>query len=104
MEKIVYQHGDILLKQSKLPVTAKFLCKATKGFVVEKGEGVHLHTLVEGDVDVYMDGETMYLKVNSPAKIDHEEHKIQTIRPGIVKKILEREWNYEDMESRKTQD
>lgn len=105
MEKIYAQHGDVILyKVNEMPVTAKFIGKAKKGYIIEKGEGVHTHTLKEGDMDVYEDNDVLYFKCNSPCEIDHEEHHIQTIQPGIVRKVIEREYDYETEEARKVVD
>jgi hypothetical protein len=91
------QQGDcILFGVSGVPVTAK----KVKTRVVEKGEGVHTH-VVEGECDVYMDGDVMYLKTNGKAKLVHEEHGVQDLEPNIVyKKVIEREFDYESMEAR----
>ena len=83
----------------------KFVGKKVKpGFVVEKGEGVNTHTIVEGDCEFDIVDGVLWLKVNTPTKIDHEEHHEQTLAPGIVYKEIENEFDYEEMESRKTLD
>ena len=43
-----------------------------------------------------MDGETMYLKVDEPIQINHEEHGVQTINPGNYIKDIERQFDYEN--------
>ncbi len=108
MDKLFGQHGDVLLKVCReIPEGAKKL-KIFNGFVIEKGEGVHTHTLIgkniETDCEVYEKDGVMYLNVLSPVKIDHEEHKQRTLTPGIYRKDIEREFSYEEMESRKTID
>jgi hypothetical protein len=100
--KCYKSHGDVNFHEDKLPDVKGV--KISKGFVIERGEGVHSHTLVEGDVDMYMDGDTMYLKVNTPAVITHEEHGPMTIEPGIYRKEIENEYDAESDEARKTQD
>jgi len=103
MEKAIMFHGDITLyKVSSIPATAKKL-KWIKGFVLEKGEGEHLHT-IEDECGIYEVGGVLYLKVEKPIQINHEEHGLQTIEPGLYRKDLEQEFNYEDMEARNTQD
>ena len=107
MDKVFGQHGDVGLHQVKsIPIWAKKL-KTINGFVVERGEGIHTHTLVCDDVskvDLYDLEGTLYLHVKKDVQIYHEEHKLKTLTPGIYKKVLEREWDYESEESRKTQD
>ena len=103
MEKVTNQHGDVVLvKINLIPKDAKKL-QWHKGFILEKGEGVHTHT-IEGECEIYEKEGTMYLKVNSPVRLDHEEHGTQTLEPGIYKKEIERVFSYEDMEARKVQD
>jgi len=96
-------HGDVTLyKVSSIPKTAKEL-KWKKGFILEKGEGVHTHT-IENECGIYEADGVLYLKVEQPVQINHEEHGLQTIEPGLYRKDLEQEFNYEDMEARNTQD
>jgi len=103
MKKIMYQHGDVILKQSVLPKGIK-LKKVKKGFVIEKGEGVHTHTLKEGELNIgYKDG-IMYLVADAPVKIDHEEHGVEILEPGILEKEIERRWDYEEEEAKKVID
>lgn len=104
-EKIYAQHGDVLLvKVAEIPNDAKKL-KIKNGFIVEKGEGVHTHILkdVKG-IEVYEKDGVLYLKVESPTELDHEEHHVKVLEPGIYRKEIENEFDYEDMEARKTRD
>lgn len=104
MKKMKNQHGDVLLESVEvIPSEAKKV-KANKGFVIEKGEGVHTHTLVEGDFEVYQISDTMYIKVKKDTVLDHEEHGKQVLKPGIYKKNIEREYSYEDNEERRVLD
>lgn len=99
MEKIVVAHGDVsLVKINELPKGLKQV-KWHKGFILEKGEGQHLHT-IEDECEIYEKDGVMYLKVDKTIKINHEEHGIQTIEPGIYRKDLEQEFSYEDFEAR----
>lgn len=102
---IKHQHGDLILYATEgIPKTAKRI-DAKDGFVVERGEGVHLHYLETVDgVAVYQDDETLYLHVDKPTKLIHEEHGCQVLEPGVYKKVIEREWDYESEEARKTLD
>jgi len=103
MEKIILIHGDVSLYEAKeIPKDAKKL-KWHKGFIIEKGEGVHTHT-IEDECEIYEKDGALYLKIDKPVEIDHEEHGKQTLEPGIYRKDSEQEFNYEDMEIRNTQD
>lgn len=124
MKKIVHQHGDVVLEMVlEIPKEAKEV-KVSDGFVIEKGEGIHTHVLKsckpccavkEGispkelnsmldKVEVYEIGDEMYIKVKQAVDMDHEEHGIQTLEPGIYKKNIEREYSYENNEKRRVID
>ena len=108
MDRIVLIHGDVTLKETKsIPETAKKV-DWKKGFVLERGEGPHTHT-IETECDIFIDEKSgrMYLRQKEDSiKINHEEHGLQTIQTGtgIVYKEIEREWDYEMEESRMTRD
>lgn len=105
MNKIINQHGDLLLQKiNKLPSGAKKL-EVNPGFILERGEGVHTHVLEDvSGIEVYeKDGDT-YVRVKKETKLNHEEHGYQTVLPGIYKKRIERVFDYETMESRKVVD
>ena len=105
MNKITNQHGDLIFVEAKsIPKEAKEV-EVYKGLVLERGEGVHTHILEDTEgVKVYeLDG-NIYVKVDRPTRINHEEHGIQILTPGIKKKGIERVWDYEADEARKTLD
>jgi hypothetical protein len=99
--KIMYQQGDcIIVAVQNIPETAKLI----KTKIVEKGEGMNTH-VIEGDCEIYMDRDVMYLKVGNGASLKHEEHGTQVLEPNTVyKKVNEREWDYESEEARKVID
>lgn len=102
---IVNQHGDLLFqKVDEMPKDGKVL-KVSPGFVLERGEGVHTHVLedVKGVTVVEKDGD-IYVRVTEPVRINHEEHGFQTLKPGVYKKQIEREFDYETNEARNTRD
>ena len=106
MNKITNQHGDLLfVKIESIPESAKKVEKLKKGYVLERGEGVHTHILedVQG-VEVFEDRGEIYVRVSKPVKINHEEHGIQVLEPCIHKKRVERVWDYEATEARKVID
>ena len=103
MKKITNIHGDVsLVKVNAIPEGAKQV-QWERGFILERGEGIHTH-VIEDKCEIYEKDGTMYLKVDSPVKINHEEHGIQTLEPGIYKKEIERVFSYEEMEARKVVD
>ena len=105
MEKITNQHGDLLfVSVDKIPNEANKV-KAEKGYILERGEGVHTHILedVEG-VEIFEHGTDVYVRVSKAVRINHEEHGMQTLEPGVHKKRIERVWDYESEETRRTID
>lgn len=101
--KITNIHGDVtLVKVNSIPENAKQI-KWNKNFVLERGEGVHTH-IIKDECQIYEYNEVMYLKVDNQIEIDHEEHGVQIIEPGIYRKDMERVFDYEDMEERQVID
>jgi hypothetical protein len=107
MEKILHQHGDLILKEtSVIPRGAKKI-KVPRIFVVEKGEGVNTHVITDTEqIKVYEKDDVLYFKTGiEPVKLTHQEHGTQVLEPDkIYKKVIEREFDYESMEARFTQD
>ena len=100
--EIYLQHGDVILERCELPEDVKKV-KTGKKFIVERGEGVHAHTLLDCDVnvDVYHGKkETLYLVVNNPTDFIHEEHGKKELKPDTYRKVIEREYDYENNEER----
>lgn len=104
MKKVMNQHGDVVLHVAEIPKDATPV-KIENGFVLERGEGIHTHIFPDvSGIEVFeKDGDT-YVRVNKATKIDHEEHGLQTLRPGVYKKNIERVFDYEQMEARKVID
>ena len=107
--KIYTQQGDCILEEvEKVPENAKKLI-VKNSFVVERGEGVHTHCLVADKltdkVDIYEADGTYYISTNEDVNLVHEEHGT-TVLPARRKfrKVVERVFDYEQMESRKVID
>lgn len=105
MKKVLHQHGDLILYEvSEIPKGAKKL-EVVPGFVLERGEGVHTHILEDvAGVEIYEKDGNFYVRVESKARINHEEHGIQTLGPAIHEKGIEQVWDYETEEARRTID
>jgi len=101
------QHGDVIfVKVKNLPEDAREI-SAKKGYIIEKGEGLHTHTLAaEKDVKLYQTSNgTLYMQVFKKTDVlDHEEHGLQTYEPGIYRKMIELEYDAETNETRRTKD
>ena len=103
MEKIYLIHGDLtFIRVDSIPTAANRI-PFKSGFVLEHGESGHTHT-IESECEIYEDNGSMFLKVSHPIQINHEEHGLQTLEPGIYRKDLEQEFDYEAMEARNTRD
>ena len=103
--KIANQHGDLLLEAvDQLPKDAKRI-EIQNGYVIERGEGVHTHIFpdVQG-IEVYEKDGQIFVRVNKQTELDHEEHGRQIVKPGIYRKRIERVWDYETLEARRTID
>lgn len=105
MIKIKNQHGDLLFAETnEIPKDAKKV-KAIKGYVLERGEGIHTHILEDVDgIEVFEKGSDIFVRVSKEVRINHEEHGLQILKPGILKKQIEKVYDYEAMEARKVID
>jgi len=106
MIKLQTQQGDCIMEVvNSMPKGAKKI-KLGTSLVVLRGEGVNTHEITDTScIEAYKDGETLYLKTSKPVEIVHQEHGKTRLEPNkIYKRIIEREFNYEDMEARETRD
>lgn len=103
--KIANQHGDLLLeKVSGIPEGAR-LVDAHNGYVIERGEGVHTHIFPDvSGIEVYEHEGQTYVRVSKQTQLDHEEHGRQAVKVGVYRKRIERVWDYETLEARRTID
>lgn len=100
------QHGDLVLQEVKNVPARLTWERVKKGFVVEKGEGVHLHTTID-DCEIAEKDGVLYLRKVSGCKfgVDHEEHKVEILEPNkVYRKGIELEYDAEQDEARKTMD
>jgi len=118
MKDVKMMHGDVsFIAVDSIPAEAKKV-KVQDGFIVEKGEGIHTHVLrrkspcakktmvkdIDDDVEIYQISDTMYIKVKKETIIDHEEHGKQTLKPGIYRKQIEREYDANSDQERRVRD
>ena len=101
MEKVVVQQGDLILEVAKIPKEAKKV-SSTSGHTLLRGEGVNTHDLL-GDFAVYEHEGTIYLDAQN-VKLAHDEHGTTTIPKKTYRRVIEREFDYEEMEARETRD
>ena len=110
MQKILVQQGDCIIRAcGEIPEEAKRVKLQGNVFVVLKGEGVNTHELqsqtLEADCEIYQKEDTLYLKIKNDVPLVHQEHGTNILRGGLLGEIIiEREFDYERMEARNTQD
>jgi hypothetical protein len=89
-----FRQGDVLLQPvAKIPASAKRV-DGKKDIVLAEGEVTgHAHRIKKpkNRVAAYFDGPTMYLEVNEPVTVDHEEHGQLTLPPGCYERRLQTE-------------
>lgn len=103
--KIANQHGDLLLEEVNEIPEGAVRVNIQNGYVIERGEGVHTHIFPDvSGIEVYEKNGDIYVRVNKQTELDHEEHGRQIVTPGIKKKRIERCFDYEKMEARRTVD
>ena len=98
------QNGDVLLKQiDGIPNDAKKV-NANK-YILAHGESGHTHAILETKkADLFKYDNVLYLKVDEPVNLVHEEHKILTIQPGNYEIDRVKEYDPFEEEIREVQD
>ena len=100
------QHGDLILVEViNIPEGLEWR-KVSRGFVVEKGEGNHLHTTID-DCEIAEKDGVLYLREIPGCQlgVDHEEHNVKILEPGkVYRKGIEIEFDTESDEARRTRD
>lgn len=95
------EHGDVLL----FPVE-KVEGKEIKTNIIMKGEITgHSHVVEKNKVKLFMDDRNiMYVKVEEPAALTHEEHGKIVIKPGKYRVGRIKEYDPFEKELRNVQD
>ena len=102
MKAVRVQQGDLLLVADELPAEAKKI-SGGKNFTLLRGEGVNTHDVV-GSFAAYEDEDGTLFLVVDDAKLVHVEHGTETLPPGTFRRVIEREFDYDEMEARKVED
>jgi hypothetical protein len=100
-----FAHGEVNLFEVPIPKSAKKVevksedvCEA--GIIIGESESTGNHHCIEADpekVDVFMDGEQMYLNVKEPAKIaclHPGRHDTIVLPVGTYKRNIAKEFDY----------
>lgn len=101
-----FQQGDVLGKPiAKLPKGCTRQQPSARGWVLAHGESGHTHLIERIDgCCVYEKDGTLYLSVQDPVALTHEEHHTQTIAPGSYEIGIVREYDYLQRMTRKVVD
>lgn len=95
------QHGDVILTVAK-DIEGLQWRQAPRGYVVERGEGVHTHVTTT-ECEIAERNGVLYLR--GASGIDHEEHGIKILDPhSVYRKGIELEYDAETNEARATRD
>lgn len=98
------QQGDVTivwlpaLPEGKQTIIAKGRC------VLAHGESGHSHVVEDDEAELIQIGERILLKLTRAATVTHEEHKPQTLTPGIWEIGRVQEYDYLSQMSRPVQD
>ena len=102
MKPVMLQQGDLILVVDELPAEVKKISTG-KNFTLLRGEGTNTHDVV-GSFSAYEDENgTLFLVVDN-AKLIHSEHGTETLPRGTFRRVIEREFDYEEMEARRVED
>lgn len=102
MKKVLAQQGDLILVIDELPKNVKEI-KTGGRFVALRGEGVNTHEVI-GTFSAYEDaGGTLWLKIDD-AKVIHDEHGTTLLPAETIRRVIEREFDYNEMEARNVED
>ena len=103
MKPVTVQQGDLLLVADKLPDAAKKINTGAR-FTALRGEGVNTHDVV-GAFSAYEDKNgVLFLVVDGATRLVHAEHGTETLPVGTFRRVIEREFDYEEMEERNVED
>ena len=88
------QQGDIIIKRTyKIPEDAKKVCKKRRGFVLAEGEATSHAHVIEDYIEMYEKNGILFIKVDKPVTVRHEEHKAVRLESGIYKVGRVREYD-----------
>jgi len=93
---MIYRHGDVVIRKiNKLPKNSKQISERPLAYGEVTG---HSHRVIVKDktkIRFYEDDEgRIYFKLETPAKVIHEEHKPITLNSGIYTTKIIREYDY----------
>ena len=100
------QQGDVIIRNvEKIPEDAVRVKKTLKGIVLAEGEATgHAHTIVDDGAELYEKDGILYIKIEKPVLVKHEEHKPITLSEGIYRVGFVREYDPFEEEAKRIVD
>jgi hypothetical protein len=100
------QQGDVIIRSTEtIPDGAVRVKRSLKGLVLAEGEATgHAHRIVEYGADLYEKDGILYIKVEKPVQVQHEEHKPITLTEGFYRVGHVREYDPFKEEARRIAD
>lgn len=97
-----YQQGDVTIKPvAEVPAGAK----PSGSNVLREGEATgHAHRAVAGDVQLFIEGNQLFMRAPSGTEVRHEEHNVVEVPPGIYEIGGVREYDHFAEEAREVLD
>lgn len=99
------QQGDVIIKRTfKIPEGATRVFRNQRGYVLAEGEATgHAH-VIDDYVEMYEKDGVLYIRVDKPVTVKHEEHKPIRLESGIYKVGKVREYDPFEEEVREVKD
>jgi hypothetical protein len=100
------QQGDVIIRSTEsIPDGAVRVKRTLKGLVLAEGEATgHAHKIEEDGAELYEKDGILYIKVEKPVQVKHEEHKPITLAEGIYRVGNVREYDPFKEEARRIVD
>lgn len=89
----MYRQGDVLLVSGSVPKTAQI----TRRKILVRGEATgHHHSIADlAKARLWIDGDTMYVRVGETVEIVHQEHDPLILPAGDYEVVRQREYTPE---------
>ena len=92
--RVPHQQGDVCLKPLCSLPSGERKSISKRRCIVAHGESGHSHVIEQDDAELIEIGGRMLLMLEKEAVLTHEEHKPQTLAPGIweIGRVREKDW------------
>ena len=99
------QQGDVIIRSIvKIPEGVNRVSKTARGFILAEGEATgHAH-VIEDDIEMYEKDGVLFIKVDTPITVRHEEHDQISLSKGIYEIGFVREYDFSNEEIRRIRD